>query len=86
MGQRGRRAAAGGGGGGGVHGPAPKAQTQSVYGGMSPLLTRALFGSAQPKSRLHTSHLNDIIHAPHQSRAASNLDQPTYCKIFCVRR
>ena len=40
----------------------------------------ALFGSAQPKSRLHTSHLNDIIHAPHQSRVVSNLHQPTYCK------
>ena len=47
---------------------------------------RALFGSAQPKSRLHTSHVNDIIHAPHQSRAVSNHHQPTYCKIFCVRR
>ena len=46
----------------------------------------ALFGYAQPKSRLHTSHLNDIIHVPHQSRAASNLHQPTYRKIFCVRR
>ena len=56
------------------------------FSGDESLKVGALFGSAQPKSRLHTSHLNDIIHAPHQSRAVSNLHQPTYCKIFCVRQ
>ena len=47
--------------------------------------TRVLDGSL-PKSRLHTSHMNDVIHALHQSRAVSILHQRTYCKIFCVRQ